>query len=411
MTTLRLRLPDVADLADWIERLDQQTFEYALIERTPSAQYRPSGGSATLAQLPRADTLEVVLPARAVRWVRVKLPRAKGPVLQRVLPNLVEDALSGDAHDCHYAVLPGHYADGQRDIAVTDRLWLRAARRLVQWRQPKRSVCISEAMLVPSVPFIAMTSALQGAPDTTQIGDPGAGFVRHAQGVLTFNTGAGDLPVEIRLVRQWLAEANVPIPLAGASPALRGAWAAELGLPLTPSDWTWRTAPPVDPAWSLFQFEFARSAGEVSAWWQTWRWPVRWAGACLVVAIAGLNLHAWKLQREADAIKARMRADFNTLLPGVSDRGEPLLVAKRQLSLAHGDDTFSVLSQALALAAGDISPSAPPPVKALEFRNGVLKAVLQTPAQAPALAERLRSHRDVDARADGTTLWLSRRRT
>jgi hypothetical protein len=119
-------------------------------------------------------------------------------------------------------------------------------------------------------------------------------------------------------------------------------------------------------------------------------------------------LHWLKLEREAGVLRARMSADFSTLLPGMSDRGEPLLMAKRQLERARGDDTFLVLTQALALAtaAGANSPAA---IKRLDFRDGVLKAELAATAGATGLIQRLQSQRELEVRAEGNVVILSRR--
>lgn len=405
MTILRVRLPDVADPNALIESLETQALEYVLLEAAAPLGSRVTPGTAPLANMPRADTLEVVLPARAVRLVRVKVPRAKAAAVQRALPNLVEDALVGESANAHYALLPGLHAEGRRDVAVTDRGWMRLARRVAQSFPARRNVCLSEALLVPSVPFIAISTTGQ---TMAAEGSPVGGFVRHAQGVLPFTSDAGSLPVELRLLRPSLTDGVSAVPLAGATPEVCKAWAAELDMTLTPSDWDWHNAPAADPAMSLFQWEFARTSAETQAWRRVWRWPLFLASACVVVAIIGLNLHWLKLQREASALRARMSADFSALLPGMSDRGEPLLMVKRQLSRQRSDDTFLILSQALAQAVPTLASNAPR-VKRLEYRDGVLKAELQPALSAPTVLERLRPQREWEVRAEGNVLILSRR--
>jgi general secretion pathway protein L len=404
MTILRVRLPDVADPNAFLESLETQDLEYVLLQASAPLASRVISGTASLANMPRADSLEVVLPARAVRLLRVKVPRAKAAVLQRVLPNLVEDALVGESANTHYALLPGLYAEGRRDVAVTDRGWMRLARRVAQSCPARRSVCLSEALLVPGVPFIAINTTAQ----TMAEGSPVSGFVRYAQGVLPFTSEAGALPVELRLLRSTFTDGASAVPLAGATPEVCKAWATELDMTLSPSAWSWHNAPAADPALSLFQSEFARTSNQAQEWRRVWRWPFFLASTCVVVAIVGLNLHWLKLQREVSALRARMSADFGALLPGMSDRGEPLLMVKRQLSRQQGDDTFLVLSQALAQAVPTLASQAPP-VKRLDYRDGVLKAELQPALSAPTVLERLRTQRELEVRAEGNVLILSRR--
>jgi type II secretion system protein L len=326
-------------------------------------------------------------------------------VLQRALPNLVEDVLAGDSSAGHYTLLPVLHADGLREVTVTDRAWMRLARRVAQACAARRSVCVSEAMLVPEVPFIVVSTSLQPRLQHLAV----SGFVRHAGGLLPFASDASTLPTELRLLRSSLTTRGTSVALAGAKPEVRNAWAAQLGLSFTPSDWGWYNAAPAQASMSLFQGEFASGSQQGREWYRTWRWPLYLSTACVLVASIGLNLHWLKLQREATALRARMSADFNILLPGVSDRGEPLLMAKRQLSLQKTDDTFLVLSQALAQAAPYAALGAQPPVKRLDYRNGVLTAELQAGASITAVADRLRSQRAVEVRSEGNVLVISRR--
>jgi len=403
MTNLRIKLPDIADPNTWVESLDTREFDYVLLQDPSIAKRIDHSGTAVLARMPQADTVEIVLPARTVRLLKVKLPRAKASALQRVLPNLLEERLMSDSSDCHFALLPGAYAGGEREVAVVDRTWMRLARHISQRWPGRRSVCVSEALLVPSVPFIALD-----IPGQKSASGSISGFVRHAQGVLPFTTDAQHLPIELMLLRPAL-KASTSLGLAGASPALCQAWTEELGQALAPSDWSWRHAAAADPALTLFQWEFARNATPAGDWQRVWRWPMFFTTACVLAGILGLNLHWLKLEREANALRARMSADFNSLLPGVSDRGEPLLMAKRQLGRHQGDDHFLVLSQALAQATLSSGTQAPPPVKRLDYRDGILKAELHATQNAAEVVQRLRNQRELEVRTEGNVLIVSRR--
>jgi general secretion pathway protein L len=406
MTILRIKLPDLLNPDLGTEFLATQPLEYALLqEPVATSSRRANMDKARLANMPRAETVEVILPARATALVRIKVPRARASALQRALPNLVEDALIGDAHASHCVLLPGLYAGGERDVAVTDRSWMRLAREVAQGCSARRSLCVSEVLLVPEIPFIVVNSNVATVAQASGV----SGFVRHAQGVLPFSSDASVFPAELRLLRPILGAGGAGVALAGANSALREAWAKELDLTLSVNDWSWYNAAAVEPSMTLFQGEFARPSRQVREWRRTWRWPLFLASASIVVAIVGLNLHWLKLAREASALRARMNADFNILLPGVSDRGEPLLMAKRQLSLQRGDDTFLILTQALAQAAPAPTPNVPPLLKSLNYRDGLLRAELHSAPDASTVAQRLRSQREVQVRTEGHVLILSRR--
>lgn len=403
MRNLRIKLPDMTDPSKWMESLDTREFDYVLLQDPTISRRFNHSGTALLAHMPLADTVEIVLPARVVRLLKVKLPRAKASALQRVLPNLLEDRLMSDSSDCHFALLPGIYAGGEREVAVVDRTWMRLARHISQRWPGSRSVCISEALLVPVVPFIVLDM-----PGQKNASGSISGFIRHTDGVLPFTTDAQHLPVELQLLRPAL-ESSTSLGLAGASPALCQAWTDELGQALEPSDWNWRHATVADPAMTLFQCEFARNATPAGDWQRVWRWPMFFAAACGLAGILGLNLHWLKLEREANALRARMSADFRTLLPGMSDRGEPLLMAKRQLGRQQGDDHFLVLSQALAQATLSSGTQALPPLKRLDYRNGILKAELHATQNAVEVIQRLQSQRELEVRTEGNLVIVSRR--
>jgi type II secretion system protein L len=406
MTILRVKLPDVQDPSAWMQALETRELEYAILGGGVRVVAKDATfGVALLAHMPRSDTVEVILPARAVALLRVKMPRAKDSVLQRALPNLVEDVLAVDSSTGHYALLPGLHADGRREVAVTDRAWMILAQRVTQACAARHSVCVSEAMLVPEVPFIVVSTHLPARLQQPIV----CGFVRHAEGLLPFASDTSTLPTELRLLRSALTTGGGSVALAGAYPEMRNAWSAELGLSFRPSNWGWYNAAPAQASMSLFQREFARRWQQGREWHRTWRWPLYLSAACALVAMIGLNLHWLKLQHEAIALRARMSTDFNTLFPSVSDRGEPLLMAKRQLSLQKTDATFLVLSQALAQAIPHVAPGAQPPVKRLDYRNGILTAELQAGASVATVADRLRSQRAVEVRSEGNVLLISRR--
>ncbi|HEU4621721.1 MAG TPA: type II secretion system protein GspL [Burkholderiaceae bacterium] len=334
---------------------------------------------ATLADMPAANTLEIVLPAEVVRVVALRIPAARPAMVKRALPHLIEDVIIGDAAECHAVVLPGLRADGLRDVAIVDRAWMRLAQRIAQLRRPRRVVVIAEPWLAPAASAGGAVIAVEGP----------RGFVRHAGGVLPFSVPAnGSLPVEIRVARGLLGAG--PVQLAGTASMLAHAWATELGLPIENLDWTWWKAAPLDPAWSLLTDEYARGAASGTLEWRQWKLPIGMAIACVAIAIAGVNTHWWMLARERNQIVARMEQDFRNAFPRETVVVDPLRQARRLTASTTGasDDGYLAITEALAAA---INPSAPiPSVLSLEYRGQVLRAKIAKGANGTAVADRLR---------------------
>ncbi|WP_085317120.1 type II secretion system protein GspL [Derxia lacustris] len=368
MALLRLRFEAEAAEAWELGDRPRSPFDFSLVERGGATRR----GRAELADLPLADTLEIVLPARAARLLRLKLPPVKASVLRRVLPNLIEDSVIGDPADTFAAVLPGIGADGLREVAVLDRRWLRAAQRLAQLRAARRVVVVTEAMLAPAAPFLAVDGA--------------EAWLRHADGVLPFALdAAGDPPPALRLAAARLQAGAVgSIDCAGLDAETCARWSVQLGITLTPVSWHWSEAAPALADASLLQFEFAGGTRGAGAALRPWRWAIGLAAAAVLVWTAGLNADWWRLTQARHQIADRMEADFHAAFPEVPLVAEPVLLARRQVQLAstRGQDRYLELSTALAalLPPNDVNGS----LRTLSFSAGTLRASL-APAAVPML--------------------------
>lgn len=380
---LRIRLP--IDLPD--PRFDDDAtlldapFEFVATDDRPkgSLSVAPTLGRSTLPRMPAAPRLELVLPAAAVRIARVKLPRGvRGHALRRVLPNLVEDAVVGDTSELHFATLEATAADGLRDIAIVSREWMQRVVQIIRLRRPRRAVVVSEAQLVPRIPFLVCR-------------DDG-GFLRHAGGVLPWSaTADGTAPPELRLAARLVGASSAePVETAGLAAERIAAWSQAFGLALVPSPWRWQTASAPGDGDSLLQFDYAGSLSGDGGRLATWRWPAIMAAACVVVAIVGLNLRWWQLSREQAELRERIRSDFTAAFPTVPMNASPVLLAQRELQRVSGvaDDPFFVLSTVLAQAV-DPPPDGKAAVRSLEYRGGVLRARLAPGTDAQGLASRI----------------------
>ena len=81
-------------------------------------------GYAQFEALPKAGATVLVVAARDTLLLQAKLPPVTGPKLRRVLPNVVEEYLIGDAQRCHIAVGPLVPGTAEHCVAVIDRDWL-----------------------------------------------------------------------------------------------------------------------------------------------------------------------------------------------------------------------------------------------------------------------------------------------
>lgn len=78
-----------------------------------------------LADMPRADDVEAILPAGRVLFARLKLPKVNATTIRELLPYAVEDRLLADPSHIH-AVAGRRNSRGETVVAVVDRDWLQA---------------------------------------------------------------------------------------------------------------------------------------------------------------------------------------------------------------------------------------------------------------------------------------------
>src|SRR6185369_7287327 len=85
-------------------------------------------GVSVLAEAPRGDEVEAVLPAARVLFARLKLPKVSPATIRELLPFAVEDRLLADPSHIHAVAGPTNEA-GDTLVAVVDRDWIESATR------------------------------------------------------------------------------------------------------------------------------------------------------------------------------------------------------------------------------------------------------------------------------------------
>lgn len=315
MSTLIVALapPGAAPTADYRYALtldghtltDQGSVPAALLPRTGRA-----GGDCT-----------VVVPARALSWHRVTLPKGTGPNsprLRAVLEGLLEERLLDDPTALHFALAPGVRAGETAWVAACNRAWLQAAVQALE--QAGRPVARIVPELAPADEPGTETSATlyaMGTPDDAQWATVGLGPDR----------GVTVLPLSAAALALVQLPTDTPIPVL-AEPAVAAQAEALLGRPVTLQTGAERWLASARSAWDLAQFELA-SSGRTRALKKAgtlgtsllrapqWR-AARWGAAALVlVNLLGLNAWAWReksaLQDKHNSVRSLLTQTF----PGV----------------------------------------------------------------------------------------------
>ncbi len=323
-------------------------------------------GATPLADVPRAEETEAVLPCSRVLFARLKLPKLNAATIRELLPYAVEDRLLADPSHIH-AVAGTTHTKGETVVAVIDRDWLHAMLD-----------ALARAGIRPQKAWSESSLLAGGSGDWNVVLWPKGGMLVDDDGVsATFDEDAsrglplalrvaldeassrGDRPTSIRVHR----EGEVALPELAR-------WSAEGGVPFTPGT-QWEILArdePASNAINLLEGEFARGA----------RRAARLPRAALILAatIAALQLgfvalDAWRLQHERSTIEARREAIFRAAFPEAKVVVDPELQMKRNLTelkrtrgMAAEDDFLASLSRA--------ARESQAPARSIEYSNGKL---------------------------------------
>ena len=320
-----------------------------------------------LADIPRADDVELALPASRVLFARLKLPRVGAATIRELLPYAVEDRLVADPSNIH-AVAGRRGTGGDTTVAVVDRVWLQgiidAFRRA--GLKPARAWGESALLLAPRGEWHVVCGRDRGL------------LVDDRDVSVAFDRSGPALPLALRIaLDEAAARGERPDRIvvhpedAEALPDL-DAWRAESGVGFLPGV-AWEEARREAPALhaiDLLQGEFSAHAPAV-AWSRIPRAAVAIAGTLVVLQVAFTAVDAWRLERERGDLEARREAIFRSAFPEARAVVDPDLQMSRNLAdlrrsrgLAGGDDFLAQLTRA--------AREAPQPVRAIDYANGRL---------------------------------------
>jgi len=368
-------------------------------------------GTAPLGQLPRARSLELVFDSVDVYSTAIEAPPLGEARMRLALPNLLEERMLGDPTDCHFAWA----AHGAPDGAAAQRLSVAAINRTTLTRTLE---ACTQAQLQPVRAYSELHTLGPPRDGIAALRVAGTRVLLRAgadQGIsFDLDEGAAGALALVKAqagIRQLLVYGGVP-------PALEGV-AAALGLAVV------RANAPIDleatsAAVNLLQGPFAATAGfGATGRWITrvarsgaWRAPVAWAGACAVLALAGLNATWFKLDGQYRDVRESMRHAFRDAFPAEPTIVDEVAQARRLVAGLRARagrpsaEDFSVLNaQALELLA-----AAPAGIVAaidysdagfvLRFRPGTMDAPAQRNSlQAQALQQGLELRFDPEGAA------------
>ncbi|HYC37632.1 MAG TPA: type II secretion system protein GspL [Usitatibacter sp.] len=322
-------------------------------------------GASPLAQMPRADEVEAMLPAERVLFARLKLPRVNAATIRELLPYAVEDRLLADPSHIH-AVAGATNARGETVVCVVDREWLRAMLALLAGAGLKPARAFSESALLAG-----------GRRDWHLVLGPARGMLVDDDGVsATFDRGPG-VPLALRIALDEAAargdrpqslrvhtEGDEPLPDLEA-------WAREAGVALEAGT-RWEIVARGQPAArsiDLLQDEFSPRGRRMPS---IPRAAVALALAIATLQLAFMALDYTRLRAERQALEERREAIFREAFPQATVVVDPelqmtrnLAELKRSRGLASGDAFLAELTR-IARAQGR--------VRAIEYGNGRMVA-------------------------------------
>lgn len=343
----------------------------------------------------------LIVAAGDVNLLRLPIPPLSDTKLRLALPNLVEEHLLTDPHDC--VIVASRKSNGSngnlRLIAVVQRDWL--------------------ALIVKTVLSLG-ANKLVALPAQLCLPLPEAGTA-----VAAVTDYGADMDVTLRLAENdgmgWLIS---PLPGQSAAQAVlyglttivphqlvtlyvdessRSAY-EELGdeqVTVIPDEWErWvGGAQKLTKSGGLDLMDGLTVRGaRTDVNWRRWRWPLGLATALLLVNIFSLNVEWWRMRREASSIRADMAQSYLVAYPNESVIIDPIAQMKQKIALMErrsgqlGADDFLVLTAGFGQAWAALPRSAGKnAIIALEYHDRSLLVRLKNAAEANAIEVQMRS--------------------
>ncbi len=297
---------------------------------------RAKTGTLSLSELPKADATVLVVPARALSWHQVDLPKVPKARLRAALDGLLEERLLDDTSEMAFALSPdaqaGKAATGVW-VAACDKAWLSRAVQAFDTAGCRITQVVPE-FWPQSNPVLCIT------------GSPEEAWITRAdnQGVMTVPLHPGDTSGVLQALLAQLP-AGTPI---GAEPAVVELAEASLSsyteFKVELRQHATGLLFSATSLWELAQFEQSLSGDsqgmksvirQWQAFWQSPAWrPARWGLVALLCAnIVGLNAWAWQQQASLTKKRALLGTTLTQTFPNVKTVVDPALQMSREMVL------------------------------------------------------------------------------
>lgn len=293
---------------------------------------RGKTGMLSLSELPKADTTVLVVPACALSWHQIDLPKVPKARLRAALDGLLEEHLLDDTNAMALALSPeaqaGKAAAGAW-VAACDKAWLKSAIQAFEAAGNRVTQVVPE-FWPQTEPMICVT----GTPEEAWI------TRADSQGVMTIPLHAGDTSGVI----EALFANFPPTTPVGAQPAVVALAEASLANKVELRQHAAGLLHSASSLWELAQFEQSLSGDSqgmksvIRRWqsfWQSPAWrPARWGLVAFLCAnIVGLNAWAWQQQKSLATKRAQLNTVLTTTFPNVKVVVDPTLQMSREMAV------------------------------------------------------------------------------
>ena len=337
---------------------------------------------------PKADSVVAVVPALALAWHRLVLPKAPAGQLRAALGGVLEEQLLVDDAQAHLALAPQGLPGSPTWVAAMHKPWLQAqlARLAASGLAVDRVVPAWAPAAVAASPaghFFSAADASGNASTWLALQD---------------EDGALCLPLAGGLARQLQARWSARQARFTSTPAADAAAEHWLGAPVAVRTEAEIALAAARSPWNLLQFDLlpqnrgSLALGKLARQWAGPAFAMARRGvlALLLIQLLGLNVMAWQQQTALGDRRAALDALLRRAHPQVRAVLDAPLQMQRETAALRaaagvpGDDDFEPMLAALAGA----WPDGQAPVAQLRFEPGRLS--LPAAGWPPALVEQLR---------------------
>ncbi|TCV83415.1 type II secretion system protein GspL [Sulfurirhabdus autotrophica] len=369
-----------------VESSDKSLCQWVLRDTQGRIVHR---GDSPLSAIPKADNVQVVVPASMVLLAQVRVPTRNRRKMLQLLPYAVEEKLMYDPDAIHVAAGP-QLLNGETVVALIDKGWMKRVLSELQSNGLLPRQMLPETLL-PCVSPGKWTMVWNGRE----------GFVRK-DSVSGSSIDGGNLetpPLGLMLaVKEAAAKGNAPQKIRlqltkGAEMPSLESWATKLDVAVSLEPiWEWYSATDkLDKGINLLQGEFA-PAGFNSDWLTKYKLPLILAGLILLLQFGG-GITEWSiLTYQKHQLENQIQQFFHQAFPEAKVIVDAPLQMQRNLAqlrhakgLSDPTDFLPMLAKVVPL----LSQSGMVIAQDLQYDNGILKISLQL--KASQTAEQIRS--------------------